>query len=134
MRRSGILRLIAGAYLLYLSYKILTGGVIGGGMQGNTRIFGLVAGIVFIAAGGYALVSGLRSMLAMTMPDQEEIVDAEGEVTGEADVPEEETGEPDEPCEPDEVPGPRSLFDRAMRTSDIDLYGDEDEYDDDIES
>ena len=38
------MRVIAGAYLAYLGYKILKGGVLGGEMTGGSKILGDVNG------------------------------------------------------------------------------------------
>lgn len=53
----------AGAYLIYLAYELLKGGVIDGGASGKTWYVSLVCGIVFAAVGIFVIIRSVRNLL-----------------------------------------------------------------------
>ena len=98
-----MMRVIAGAYLAYLGYKILRGRVLGGEMTGGSKILGIVFSILFIGIGAGLAVIALRNMGRARELEREQQENAEEEIVDEA---------PAEPV-PEEVPAEKSLFMRA---------------------
>ena len=113
----GIFRVIAGGYLIYLGVKLIRNGLLGGTMQGNARILGVVFSVLFIAAGAFFVVQALGLMAKQSGESEEE----QGEESAETEAqPEEEP-----------MPAGRSLFDRAgFGASAYDDEDDESEEDD----
>ena len=65
MRREGfryLVRILAGGYVIYLAIQIIKDGLIGGGMQGNSRIIGWIFSIFFIAAGAFLCYIGVKGL------------------------------------------------------------------------
>ena len=98
---AGIFRVIAGGYLIYLGVKLIRDGLLTGAMQGNARIIGVVASVLFIVGGAFFIVQALRWLTAQSNESDEE----QGEENAEAEMPREEPEPP--------APAARSLFDRA---------------------
>lgn len=64
--RRSIIHLVAGGYLLYLSWQLLSafvGNIAATGWTGD-MIVSLLGGVVFVLVGGYLLYSGIRRLLA----------------------------------------------------------------------
>lgn len=64
--RRSIVHLVAGGYLLYLSWQLLSAFIGGIGTNGWTgdMIVSLLGGGVFVLVGGYLLYGGIRRLLA----------------------------------------------------------------------
>lgn len=64
--RRSFLHLLAGGYLLYLSWQLLSSFATGIGANGWTgdMLISLIGGAVFVLVGGYLLVIGLRRLFA----------------------------------------------------------------------
>ena len=97
-----LMRVIAGAYLAYLGYKILRGGVLGGEMTGGSKILGIVFSILFIGIGVGLAVIALRNMGRARELEREQ-------QENEEDIVDEAPAEP----VPEEAPAEKSLFMRA---------------------
>lgn len=88
-RFSYVLRTIAGAYLIYLSYNILSS--VAKGETGNHTIPVTIAAVIFIILGAVLVVFGVRGMIRMQKEGEQEIEEdgAETEVIEEAEETEE---------------------------------------------
>ena len=104
-----ILRIVVGVYVAYLGYKILRDGIVGGGMEGNSRILGLVFSIIFIVVGVGLAILALRNLNRAREAEQER-QEEEARAAAEAqELPEvRETM-----AKTDAAPQERSLFDKA---------------------
>ena len=126
---SYVIRIAAGAYLIYLSVKLIREGILTGDMQGKNMALGIGACILFFGAAGYFIVSSLIKLAKLLTAGQsqeeaeatEEIEEAtaeientaeenaaeegtDGEEAPEEETPEEETPEEETPeeAEPEE--------------------------------
>lgn len=88
-RFSYVLRTIAGAYLIYLSYNILSS--VAKGETGNHTIPVTIAAVIFIILGAVLVVFGVRGMIRMQKEGEQEIEEdgAETEVIEETEETEE---------------------------------------------
>ena len=96
---AGIFRVIAGGYLIYLAIKLIRDGILTGEMQGNARVFGILASALFIVAGAFFIIQAFRWMSRMSQQEEEE----QNEEAAEAEVQARE----------EQVQAGPSLFDRA---------------------
>ncbi|MGI6008498.1 MAG: hypothetical protein ACOX8E_13575 [Ruminococcus sp.] len=92
-RFSYILRTIAGAYLIYLSYKILSS--VMNGETGGHSVPVTIAAVIFIILGAVLVVFGARGLIRMQKESQQETAEEEtvAEEAIEAAETEEETEE-----------------------------------------
>lgn len=95
-RSSSVLRMVAGAYVLYQAYGIITG-VISGDAGSNPTIL-IIAAILFVIFGGWILVMGIRGMKKSSEEPDEETEDDDDDFFNETEevveeVLEEETEE-----------------------------------------
>lgn len=108
---AGIFRVIAGGYLVYLGVTLIRDGLMTGEMQGNARIFGILASVLFIVFGAFFAIHAVRWMAKQSAQEEEEqneeIVEVEAK-----------------PVE-QQAPAAPSLFDRAGFGSSV--YSEEDE-------
>ena len=86
---SNILHIVAGLYLLYLAYNLFRDGVLNGEMVGNMRIVGILASVVFFAAGVLLTGSFVKNMLKPA-EDPEEAAGETDETPSEEDAGETE--------------------------------------------
>ena len=107
-RTSYIIRIIAGGYLIYLAYQIITGGLMTGEMQGRAKLIGIVASALFIVTG--AFIAGHALFHLKRVGEQ-----AASDTTGEEEETETEVEE-----EVQETYRPPTLFERAGRKVDDD--------------
>ena len=82
---SNILHIVAGLYLLYLAYNLFRDGVLNGEMVGNMRIVGILASVVFFAAGVLLTGSFVKNMLKPA-EDPEEAAGETDETPSEEDA------------------------------------------------
>ena len=107
-RTAYIIRIIAGGYLIYLAYQIITGGLMTGEMQGRAKAIGIVASALFIVTG--AFIAG-HALFHLRRVGEEAASDAPGEEEGTVEEVEQE---------PEETYRPPTLFERAGRKADDD--------------
>ena len=71
--RRNVLHLLAGGYLLYLAWQLGSGFVSGIGENGwnGNMVISLIGAVVFLATGGFLLISCIRRMLAETRGDSD---------------------------------------------------------------
>lgn len=70
--RRAIIFTVAGVYLLYLAFKILTGIGSAEGSRMVTHVIPIVAAVLFIAAGAWLLYTCVRAFLAQTKEQKDE--------------------------------------------------------------
>ena len=70
---SSIIRVLAGGYLLYLSYQMI--GSLRAG-EADNEVLVMVAAIFFIISGAVILYFGIRGMIKQSQMSEEEVVDA----------------------------------------------------------
>lgn len=68
-KSSGIIRLVAGAYLLYISYSLIQS-LVSGQAENRTLMMFFVA--LFIVLGGVILFFGVKGMIQQTQMDSDE--------------------------------------------------------------
>ena len=90
----GTIRAIAGGYLIYLAYELITGGAVGEN-EGYKKII-MIAGIAaFIGFGAYFIYSGVKSYLKATKAspasDEETTEEDTESIPDNLELPEEET-------------------------------------------
>ena len=113
------IRLIAGAYIIYLAYNVLKDAA-AGKIEENTALF-VVLGIVFIVAGAAFIVWGVRGLKNSMSPDSRDAEeDAVESGAGEsAELPEdvqdadepEDVQDADEPEDVQDADGPEDVQD-----------------------
>ena len=115
---SGIFRIIAGGYLIYLGIRLFRDGVLTGEMTGSHKVLGILFSIVFIVFGISFAVHAVRWMAKNSSQEEEteETVNEETEVIAE-----------EEP-----VSSTPSLFERAIRTAGTEEEEDPEEEDPDM--
>lgn len=90
-KSSGIIRLVAGAYLLYISYSLIQS-LISGQAQNRTLMMFFVA--LFIVLGGVILFFGVKDLIQQSkMSSDDEEAESEAEIESEEEIeaePEEE--------------------------------------------
>lgn len=99
-RFSYILRTVAGLYLIYLSYNILT--AVMRGETGNHTLFVTIAAVIFIIAGAALAIFGGRGLIMMSKnPPEEETEEEDSEID---DVEEVQEAEPETIAAKEAVP------------------------------
>ena len=63
---------VAGGYLIYLGIRIIREGILGGGMEGRSRILGLIAAIAFVIIGAGTLIWNVQKLFASRKNAREE--------------------------------------------------------------
>lgn len=71
-KMSYLIRIVAGGYLIYLAYKIFQGSILTGEMTGGKKVLGIVACLLFVAAGAFFLVTSLRRLMLLSQASPEE--------------------------------------------------------------
>ncbi|MGI6011932.1 MAG: hypothetical protein ACOX8H_10625 [Ruminococcus sp.] len=100
-RFSYVLRTIAGAYLIYLSYRILES--VAKGETGGHTVPVSVAAVIFIILGAVLVIFGVRGLVRMQKEGQQEAEEEDAEQTeaieetAEEETAREEDSEPETP-------------------------------------
>ena len=111
-----IIRVIAGAYVVYMGFTILIRGILSGAMTGRSYTWGLIFSIFFIVAGTFLAMASIRAIIGIAKTQREQKDEEAEPVSEETAAPEPEPDAEEPKPEPEEKPAEKSLFDKAGMT------------------
>lgn len=90
-RGSNIIRMVAGAYLIYLAYSMVKSLLSG---EGGQQVLVIIAAVVFVVMGGLFLAWGLRGTIQMRNDSSDDVIEGEA-----SEIEDQQVRESDEPTE-----------------------------------